>query len=414
MAAWKEPGSTARLLTNPILKRRNLIEADTIAKAWHNACLECWYRGTRAHTPKHRDDTPLGFDAGIVISISHPLDDPRIHRYGLCDDLVGMERYRLEVCFGTGNHYAIPVIHPPIIESLVAGIDGCPTNIIRNEVVNAIGRIATQKDVDETVARWDYTYHGLVTRPVQVIYQGKLYTVPQDELMINKMLVDWREKGRFGRDFQLTTWQIREHNLVDDPPCLQRIQFRLLRNHDEEKARADENVPENGIWSLVWIVDFRSHDLWSGWPENVYAFTDWQRLWAKRLTKRFQAEGIDIEMIPGNYIGWSSSLHLYGSYFEDTNLRGRLEQMETLDHPLRIENNNDENPDTTYYGMKTEDMFTQDDLRGYRRFIAAQYDYERITGQDDPKNRVIKASIKDLTKAGYDLDNYPYPSEWDE
>jgi len=88
--------------------------------------------------------------------------------------------------------------------------------------------------------------------------------------------------------------------------------------------------------------------------------------------------------------------------------------METLDHPLRIENNNDENPDTTYYGMKTEDMFTQDDLRGYRRFIAAQYDYERITGQDDPKNRVIKASIKDLTKAGYDLDNYPYPSEWDE
>ena len=86
---------------------------------------------------------------------------------------------------------------------------------------------------------------------------------------------------------------------TDDPPCLQRLWFRLLPN-----AAGELLLNLNTHW--------RSRDAYKAWFMNAFALTDLQRDLAGRLAERM---GRVVRV--GSYTDISDSFHLYGSYFTE-------------------------------------------------------------------------------------------------
>lgn len=74
--------------------------------------------------------------------------------------------------------------------------------------------------------------------------------------------------------------------------------------------------------SLNMNTHWRSRDLYKAWFMNAYAFTELQKLIAKRISEK-----IDQEVAVGRYVDMSDSLHIYGSYFEDVSKE--VEKMRT-------------------------------------------------------------------------------------
>ena len=221
------------------------IYARCLPEAWHRACLKCWHEGTRIETPKHQPGVILGYDMAMPIVVTHPMDEPRIHKYGITDDDFGLESYRLEVVFGIHDHW--------------------------------VG-----EEVDDT--RWQYTYHGRFEQNNQI---NRAIRVARD---------DYKAKGRFGRNYELSTWDPACDLECPDPPCLQWVQWRIVR---------DFTQPD--VWRLNVITTWRSRDLFKAWLMNAYAFTYWQKIWASQLSI---AIGIDIQV--GSYIDFASRKQLDG------------------------------------------------------------------------------------------------------
>jgi hypothetical protein len=327
------------------------IVGDYIPEVFNALCLACYEYGIRTRTPYHQEGYPLGFDANMSYQIRKPLTVPNFHAFGCCATDIDLERYRLEMCFGIHDHWP-----------------------------------------HDGKGNREYEYHDRLVREVPVAY-GKLYDLPpedsvvkvpefvrvhQDELMVRKMKTDWVNKNRFGRDYQLATWVPELDNFSEDAPCLQLIHQRPIQDFT-----ADELT-----YVLNWDFVFRSHDLLNGWPMNMFALSHYQRLWAKRLT-----EELDIKFVPGCLTGDSMSLHLYGQYFIKSGLEGLLEQMDSRGW---------EN-----LAWNVDKFLPPSDLPRLRRIIAAQEDYEKRTGH-------ILANEDLLKQEGYNLDELPYPSEWDE
>jgi len=330
------------------------VVGDTVPEVWHNLCLRCWNEGIRERTPKHQEEFPLGFEANVAYKIGFPLAEPRLHSSGCCDEPLGLVNYTLELVYGTHDHWVKP---------------------------------DTEKKPEEKGQLWHYTYHHRLTR----ICRGSMLTevapnvwemvpfeAPQDELLENKITDDWEKRQRFGRDYLLLTGIPEIDNLSDDSPCLQMIQFRLLQDYTQTDT-----------WKLVWNFVFRSHDLFNGWPMNMFALSEYQRWWALRLSRVL---GLNIE--PGEMNGLSTSLHHYGSYFVKTGLAERLQIFSSK-------------PWTDFAWPTEKFNMTPADVRRYYRIIAAQLDFERKTGQQ-------KANPEHLAREGYDLDTYPYPSDWNQ
>lgn len=323
-----------------------LVDGDYVPEVWHKLCLACYDAGIRERTPKHQEGFPLGIDACMSYRIRKPLEEPRLHRFGVCDTPEGLENYRLEVCFGIHDHWVVDA-----------------TETFEQEKANE--------------ATWDYSYHQRLNREVSFDLRGERQRETQDQLMINKMIRDWKAKRRFGRDYMLHTWIPGIDNHSEDAPCLQCIQFRLLRDWTQD---------EQETFKLIWCFMFRSHDLFKAWPMNIYALSEYQRLWALRLSTE-----LDINIIPGEMLGVSTSLHLYGSYFEG----GMAEHLKIMRNSSWLES-----------AWPREKYLPERDLHGIRRFISSQLDYEQKSGQK-------KAQPPTLIREGYDLDTFPYPPEWD-
>ena len=86
---------------------------------------------------------------------------------------------------------------------------------------------------------------------------------------------------------------------TDDPPCLQRVWCRLVRDGE-------------GPWVLNMNTHWRSRDLYKAWFMNVYALTDLQRGMAEAIAAK-RGEPVRV----GRYVDISDSLHIYGSYFKE-------------------------------------------------------------------------------------------------
>ncbi len=305
------------------------VKGNDICEGYQNAVLAVFDNGARIETPKHTTQTPLGWDATVTVEIADPQSLRRIHKIGIPGFIPELEVYRLEAVWGIHNNWVG---------------DG-----------------------------WDYTYH-------ERIFEYRLpdgSRVNQIANMIKVIKSNYKEKGRVsGRDFQVSTWMPWNDPFVDDPPCLQRIHFRLFKSENE------------GEYLLHMTTHWRSRDLFKAWCMNVYAMTDLQRLVAKWIS-----EELGFPVFVGKYIDISNSLHLYGAYAHD--IEGAVMRMREKNH----------------YELSWEitepNLNFHEEVIATRRLAAAQNKAEATGhGKMIPKDRLIEL--------GYEVDSFEYPKEWDE
>jgi thymidylate synthase len=234
------------------------ITADCLPEAWEKAVLAVWDKGFDVKTQYDKSHDPPSKDATVMITVSDPFAEPRIHKNfpGGPEEL---ESYRQEVVNGIHDHW-----------------------------------------IDPAAGKWTYTYHERLFSycPVEDIRNPDS---PKPFRRIDQIqyIIDYLSQAGHSRRAQAITWMPTADPPTDDPPCLQRIWCRLLAN-------------EAGELSLNMNTHWRSRDLYKAWFMNVYALTDLQKKIASGIAAK-RSEPVKV----GRYVDISDSLHIYGSYFDE-------------------------------------------------------------------------------------------------
>jgi len=234
------------------------ITANCLPEAWEKAVLAVWDNGLDIKTQYDKPEDPPSKDATVVVTITEPFSEPRIHKH-FPGGPAELEAYRLEVVDGIHDHW-----------------------------------------IDPAAGKWTYTYHERLFAycPVEDI-RNPDSPKPFKNVDQIEYIVETLSKVSHTRRAQAITWMPTADPATDDPPCLQRIWCRLAAN----KA---------GELSLNMNAHWRSRDLYKAWFMNVYALTDLQRIIAERISG-----GLNQPVAVGRYVDISDSLHIYGSYSAD-------------------------------------------------------------------------------------------------
>ncbi len=234
------------------------VTAKCLPEAWEKAVLAVWTHGVDIKTEYDKPEDPPSKDATVMITVENPFNEPRIHKNfpGGPEEL---EAYRQEVVDGIHDHW-----------------------------------------IDPVAGKWTYTYHErlFAYAPTNDLRNPKapkpFGPINQIEYVINKSAETF-----YSRRVQAITWMPTADPATDDPPCLQRLWFRIL-------------VDDDGTPVLNMNSHWRSRDLYKAWFMNVYALTDLQRQIAQRISEKIKRP-----VKVGRYVDISDSLHIYGSYFKD-------------------------------------------------------------------------------------------------
>jgi len=208
---------------------------------------------------------------------------------------------------------------------------------------------------------WGYTYNERFVDQLPFVFQ--------------RIEKEWKEKGRIsGRDYNFSIWRAGEDIILEQPdaPCFQRGQFRFVDNSEGEIV-------------MSYQTDWRSRDLLKAWNENNLGQVELMKLVAARVSKM---TGQPIKL--GSYTDRSSSLHLYGMYFDRDGLADKIKQMKQDGWEARSMTLGD------YIGDPTQ----------MKRLIAAQMDAES-------KGYGLNQPAEQLAERGYNLDTFEYPADWD-
>jgi len=218
------------------------VEESTLPAAWERSVVECWQRGTPFSTEYDKEGDPPSKDCTALIVVSDPMAEPRIHRAfpGGLDDL---EIYRQEVVNGVRDHW-----------------------------------------IDPDAGKWSYTYHERLTA-----YPSAKGPVNQLDLVIERLA-----ETPYTRRAQAITYEPVRDSVTGDPPCLQRMWWRVENDR------------------LLLQVTMRSNDAFKAAFMNMFAFTELQCEIARKLTDRTGRR-----VVPGSYTHFANSYHIYGSYFAE-------------------------------------------------------------------------------------------------
>lgn len=235
-----------------------LVSGRTLPEVWEKSIVEVWDRGVPLRTEYDHPGDPPSRDATMVLVVQEPFEEPRIHRAfpGGIEDL---EKYKLEVLEGVRDHWIRP---------------------------------------DE--GKWTYTYHDrlfhYVVRedPRKFGDDSPFRAVDQIEALVEKL-----SEVPYTRRAQAITWMPTLDPRTEDPPCLQRIWCRLLRD-------------DKGLLRLNMNTHWRSRDAYKAAFMNLYALTELQKVLAERISRR---SGQPVAV--GRYMDVSDSYHLYGSYLAE-------------------------------------------------------------------------------------------------
>ncbi len=242
------------------------ITADCLPEAWEKAVLAVWDNGLEIKTQYDKSEDPPSKDATVIITVTNPLGEPRIHR-NFPGGPAELEVYRQEVVNGIHDHWINPA-----------------------------------------VGKWTYTYHQrlFAYSPVENIRDPNspkpFKKIDQIQYIIDKLV-----QTAHTRRAQAITWMPTADPPTEHPPCLQRIWCRLV-------------ATDSGELSLNMNTHWRSRDLYKAWFMNVYAITDLQRIIAEQISKK-----INEPVTVSRYVDISDSLHIYGSYFDE--VAGEVEKM---------------------------------------------------------------------------------------
>ena len=250
------------------------VKAGCLPEAWEQAVLAVWRSGIDVKTEYDKASDRPSKDATVMIEVADPFAEPRIHK-NFPGGPAELEAYRQEVCDGIHDHW-----------------------------------------IDPAAGKWTYTYHERLfgycpTHDLRDAAAAKPFApVDQIEYVIEKC-----SKTFHSRRAQAITWMPSADPVTDDPPCLQRLWFRVLQD-------------ENGQAVLNMNSHWRSRDLYKAWFMNVYALTDLQRIVAERISRN-----VSRSVKVGRYVDITDSLHIYGSYF--TEAAGELDKMAAGDWQSR-------------------------------------------------------------------------------
>ncbi len=274
------------------------VSGENLPEAWEKAVLAVWDHGAQIKTEYDKPTDPASLDATVMVEVRRPLSEPRIHK-NFPGGPIELESYRQEVVEGIHDHWINP-----------------------------------------KEGKWTYTYHQrlFAYRPLVDLTEPdvgpQFPPVNQVGLMVEKLA-----KVPYSRRAQAVTWIPHCDPLTDDPPCLQRIWARLMK--DEEG------------WSLNLNSHWRSRDLWKAWFMNVFALTDLQRTMAERL-----ADMLGEPVACGRYVDMVDSLHIYGSY-RDEGMEKEIGKMKS----------------SPYTGRAWESAMFEEDFEEAKRNLGKDPDY---------------------------------------
>ena len=235
-----------------------LVEGKTLPQAWEKSLCEVWEKGLSIQTQYDRNIDPPSRDATMIMVVASPMSEPRIHR-ALPTGLDELEVYRQEVVLGIHNHWI--------------GSHG-----------------------------WSYSYHDRLFN----YRAGDEKTGHIDQI---NAVVENLADCFFTRRAQAITWDPGLDAKHHEPPCLQRLWFRVLED------------PSEGLL-LNMNTHWRSRDAFKAAFMNIFALTDLQKTIADMLSEK---TGKTVNV--GRYVDITDSYHIYGSYFEQ--FKGFLETLKT-------------------------------------------------------------------------------------
>ena len=174
-------------------------------------------------------------------------------------------------------------------------------------------------DPDDT--RWEYTYHGRLAaygtwkeRKDGKSEQVGPFNVDQIEGVIAKLVAQ-----PFTRQAQMITWMPNLDLDCYDPPCLQSIWYRILKDE------------EDGTNYLNCNVRFRSNDAWGASFMNMFGFIMFNRDVIAREVAERSGEAVKL-----GRLNWQAdSYHIYGKDIADAEKR-LFERIETGPFEKRV------------------------------------------------------------------------------
>jgi len=234
------------------------ITGDCLPEAWEKAVLAVWDNGLKIKTQYDKPTDPPSKDATVMVTITDPFAEPRIHK-NFPGGPAELEAYRQEVIGGIHDHW-----------------------------------------IDPAAGKWTYTYHERLFSycPVEDLAKPD-HQRPFKKIDQIQYIIDSLTEVHHTRRAQAITWMPTADPGTNDPPCLQRVWCRLVKN-------------EHGELSVNMNTHWRSRDLYKAWFMNVYALTELQRIIAEKISRKLNKP---VEV--GRYVDISDSLHIYGSYFEE-------------------------------------------------------------------------------------------------
>jgi len=250
------------------------VTAQTLPQAWEKAVLAVWDNGLEIKTQYDKPGDPLSKDATVMVTVTNPFDQPRIHK-NFPGGPIELESYLQEVIDGIHDHW-----------------------------------------IDPAKGKWTYTYHErmFAYTPVDDL-KNPDSAKPFERVNQVQYIIDCLSKSSCSRRAQAVTWIPTADPQTDDPPCLQRIWCRLVESAD-------------GQLVLNMNTHWRSRDLYRAWFMNAYAFTELQKIIAGKIS-----QNINKPVTVGRYVDISDSLHIYGSTFNT--LAPEIEKMRTTSYTDR-------------------------------------------------------------------------------
>ena len=257
------------------------VEGGSLAEAYERALISLFKNGIKIETQYDKPGDPLSIDATMNITVNDPWADPMIHK-AFPGGIEELREYVIEL-LGGKDHW-----------------------------------VKRMDDKDDT--RWEYTYHqrladwGTWKESGDEKSQGRAGApgtgVDQIEKVVEKL-----SQQPHTRQAQMITWMPFMDFDVYDPPCLQSVWYRLLKDGDR--------------WVLSSNVRFRSNDAWGANFMNMFGLTHFSRLMvADPLEKRLGGK------VNLGRMNWQAdSYHLYGKDQEEFTNRfwNRLKETEFED-----------------------------------------------------------------------------------
>ncbi len=154
------------------------VQADNLAEGWEQAVVDTWERGARIPTQYDKPGDPPSRDVSLMLSVSDPFAEPRIHR-ALPGGIYDLEVYRQEVVDGIHDHW-----------------------------------------IDPEAGKWSYTYHERLAAYTKCP-AGE--SVNQLELMLEALA-----EAPHTRRAQAILWKPGTDQTDEHPPCLQRLWCRVF------------------------------------------------------------------------------------------------------------------------------------------------------------------------------------------